>query len=45
MHMMFKGFPDGLSWIWTITGILYAVIIGAVIGAMYNKGEATQAAS
>ena len=43
MHMMFKGFPYGLSWIWTITGIIYAIAIGAAVGALYKKGEAPPA--
>lgn len=40
-HLMFKGFPYGLSWAWTIYGVLWGVIAGTVVGAMYKKGEMT----
>jgi hypothetical protein len=43
MNMMFVGFPYGLAWIWTIWGIIFAVIVGAVAGAIYKK-EAAPAA-
>ena len=38
-HLMFKGFPYSLSWVWIILGIIFYVIVGAVLGAMYKKGE------
>lgn len=37
MHLMFVGFPYALSWIWTIYGILWTVVVGAVIGALYKE--------
>jgi len=36
-HMLFVGFPYGLSWIWTAFGIVWFVINGAVAGAIYKK--------
>jgi len=36
-HLTLAGFPYELSWIWTIYGILWAVIVGAVIGALYKE--------
>jgi hypothetical protein len=36
LHLLLVGFPYALAWIWTITGILWAVIVGAVIGALYK---------
>lgn len=37
MHLGFVGFPYALSWIWMIYGILWYVVVGAVIGALYKK--------
>lgn len=37
IHLMFKGFPYGLSWILTVYGIIWGVIVGATLGAMYKK--------
>ena len=37
MHMLFVGFPYGLSWVWTIYGIVASAILGAVAGATYKK--------
>jgi hypothetical protein len=37
MNLVLQGFPYSLAWIWTITGILYGVIGGAVAGALYKK--------
>jgi len=36
-HLLFVGFPYSLSWMWTIYGIVWTVIAGAVAGAMYKK--------
>jgi len=36
MHLMFKGFPYPLSWIWMITGIIISVIVGSVAGLLYK---------
>ncbi len=40
---MYVGFPYGLAWIWVIVGIIYAVILGAVAGAIYKKESASAA--
>ena len=37
LHLMFKGFPYGFSWMMTVYGILWGVIAGAVLGALYKK--------
>lgn len=37
LHLMFKGFPYGLSWIWMIYGIILYTILGSVIGGLYKK--------
>ena len=34
---VYVGFPYALSWIWVIWGIIYAVVLGAVAGAVYKK--------
>ena len=36
-HLMFRGFPYGLAWIWTGFGIISCVIWGLVLGAVYRK--------
>lgn len=36
-HLMIKDVPYALSWIWTVYGIAWAVIAGAVAGAIYKK--------
>ncbi len=36
-HLLFVDFPYGLSWTWTIVGIVWGVIAGAVAGAVYKK--------
>ncbi|MBF8247871.1 MAG: hypothetical protein HW374_671 [Bacteroidetes bacterium] len=40
-HLMFKGFPYSLSWIWIVTGVIAYAINGAVLAAVYKKGEGT----
>ena len=40
-HLMFKGFPYALSWIWIVTGVIAYAINGAVLAAVYKKGEGT----
>jgi hypothetical protein len=37
IHLMFKGFPYGLSWGLTAIGICWGAIVGSVLGAMYKK--------
>lgn len=36
-YLMFAGFPMALACLWTIYGILWAVVVGAVIGALYKE--------
>jgi hypothetical protein len=36
-HLLFVGFPYSMSWIWTVAGIVWCVLVGAVIGALYKK--------
>jgi hypothetical protein len=43
-NLIFKDFPYGLAWIWTIWGIIFCVIVGAIAGAMYKKEAAPAAA-
>lgn len=44
MHLFIKGFPYGLSWISTIYGIVWYIIIGAILAGLYKKGAAVQLA-
>jgi len=44
LNLGFVGFPYGLAWIWTIWGIIFAVIAGAIAGAIYKKEAAPAAA-
>ena len=32
-----NGFPYYLAWVWTIVGIIWCIIAGAVAGALYKK--------
>jgi hypothetical protein len=36
-NLIFADFPYGLAWTWTIVGIVWAVIAGAVAGAVYKR--------
>ena len=38
MHLMFNGYSYGLSWISTIYGILWYVVMGAILAALMKKG-------
>lgn len=40
MYLMVKDFPYGLSWIMTIYGIIWYVILGAVVAAVMKKPAA-----
>jgi hypothetical protein len=40
VHLMFKGYPYGLTWISTIYGILWYVIAGAILAAVMKKAPA-----
>lgn len=37
LYLLLVGFPYSMSWIWTICGIVWSVLVGAVIGALYKK--------
>jgi hypothetical protein len=37
MHLVFDGFSYGMAWAWIIVGILWGVVVGAAIGAVYKK--------
>ena len=41
VHLMFNGYPYSLSWINTIYGVIWYVILGAVVAAVMKKKEAT----
>jgi len=36
-HLLFEGLPYGLAWTWTLVGVVWCVIAGAVAGALYKK--------
>ena len=36
-HLIFEGFPYGLAWTWTLIGVAWCVIAGAVAGALYKR--------
>ena len=40
MYLMFNGYPYSLSWISTIYGILWYVLVGVILAAMMKKGAA-----
>lgn len=40
MYLMIKDFPYGFSWIMTIYGIIWYVILGAVVAAVMKKQAA-----
>lgn len=44
LYLMIKDFPYGFSWIMTIYGIVWYVILGAVVAAVMKKGAATATA-
>lgn len=37
IHLMFKGFPYSLAWILVAYGIIWGLVVGSVIGALYKK--------
>jgi len=37
MLTMFQGFPSWLAWVWVLAGIMWYVLMGAVVGAIYQK--------
>lgn len=39
-HLMFKDLTYSLAWILTVYGVIWAVIAGAILGALYKKGSA-----
>ncbi len=43
-HLIFAGFPYGMAWQITLLNIIWGVIAGAVLGAIYKKGTVASAA-
>jgi len=43
IHLMFKGYPYSLTWISTIYGIIWYVIVGAILAAIMKKTPAAGA--
>jgi len=43
MHLMVKDFPYALTWIDTVYGILWYVVMGAIVGAIMKKPVAASA--
>jgi hypothetical protein len=41
VHIFIKGFSYGVAWIWILYGVVWTVIAGAIIGALYKKGSAS----
>lgn len=36
-HLLINGFTYKLAWFWTVVGIIWCVIAGALAGALYKK--------
>ncbi len=43
MHLMVRDFPYALTWIETVYGILWYVVMGAIVGAITKKPVAASA--
>ena len=37
LHLLIRDFPYGLTWAWTVHGVVLAVIVGAIAGAIYKR--------
>jgi hypothetical protein len=37
LHLLIQGFPYALSWIWTIYGIIWYVVLGAIAGVLNKR--------
>lgn len=37
LHLIIKDFPYYVSWVWTIYGVFWYVVLGAVAGAMHKR--------
>ena len=37
LHLLITDFPYGLTWAWTIYGVVLAVVAGALAGAIYKR--------
>jgi hypothetical protein len=44
MHLLVKDWSYGFAWEWTFYGVVWSVIIGAIIGAVYSRGVSAQPA-
>jgi hypothetical protein len=36
-YLLIEGFTYGLAWVWTVVGIVWMVVAGAVAGAVYKR--------
>lgn len=45
MSIIARDFSYGTAWMWTLTGILWVVIMGTVAGVLYDKMGSSPAAS
>jgi hypothetical protein len=43
LHLLIAGFPYALSWIWTLYGIAWYIVLGGIAGAMNRSPRATAA--
>ena len=41
LHLMFNGYPYALSWIGTIYGIVWYMIVGYIVAMVMKKGAAS----
>jgi len=37
LHLLVRDFPYGLTWAWTVYGVVVAVVVGAIAGAIYKR--------
>jgi hypothetical protein len=37
LHLLVRDFPYGLTWAWTVYGVVLAVVVGAMAGAIYKR--------
>ena len=44
-NLLFNGFTYALAWAWILTGILWAVLAGAVTGALASRSAPTRTAA
>jgi len=37
LHLLVRDFPYGLTWAWTVYGVVLFVLVGAIAGAIYKR--------